>query len=68
MAISVSACSSPERQALRAQADASEAQVEVSNERLKLIDEYKECIADAGEDKSKAEAFESYLKAAEALQ
>ncbi len=61
------ACSSPERQALRAQEEAHETQAEVGKERLKLIEEYKECIADAGEDSSKANACESYLKAAEAL-
>ncbi len=62
------ACSSPERQALRAQTDASNAQAEVSNERLKLVEQYKECISDAGADSAKAAACESYLKAANALQ
>jgi hypothetical protein len=68
VAISLLACGSPERQAQRAQADASDAQAKVSNERLKLIEKYEECIADAGADTAKAEACDSYLKAANALQ
>ncbi len=68
VAIFFLACSSPERQALRAQADASDAQAEVSNQRVKLIEEYKECIADAGADSAKVEACDSFLKAAKALQ
>lgn len=68
VAIFLLSCGSPERQALRAQADVSNAQVDVSNERLKLIEEYKECVADAGADSVKADACDSYLKAAKALQ
>ncbi|MCP4339928.1 MAG: hypothetical protein GY799_13815 [Desulfobulbaceae bacterium] len=43
-------------------------QEEVQNERLSLIDEYKDCIDAAGADSAKAEACDRYLKAAEALQ
>lgn len=68
VALSLLACGSPERQALRAQADASNTQAEVNNERLKLIEEYQKCTADAGTDSAKAETCESYLKAANALQ
>lgn len=67
VAISLLACGSSERQSNRAQADASDTQAEVNNERLKLIEEYKKCIADAGDDSAKAETCESFLKAADAL-
>lgn len=60
VAISLLACGSSERQADRAQAN-------VNNERLKLIEEYKKCTADAGADSAKAETCESYLKAANGL-
>ena len=60
-AILLSACSTPKERAYMAQE-------EVHNERLDLIDEYKECIDDAGEDSIKVEACDKYLKAAEALQ
>lgn len=68
VAISLSACGSSERTSNRAQAEASNTQAEVNNERLKLIEEYKKCTADAGADSAKAETCESYLKAANALQ
>ena len=54
------ACSSP-------QDDAAEAQENVSNERLELVEQYKECVDDAGDDSAKVEACDTYLKAAEAL-
>jgi len=53
-------CSTPKEKAY-------EAQEEVHKERLELVDEYKACIKDAGDDKAKAEACERYLKAADAL-
>jgi hypothetical protein len=56
----MAACSSP-------QDDAARAQEEVSNERLKLIDEYRACMNEAGGDNAKVEACDTYLKAAEAL-
>ena len=43
------------------------AQAEVSNERLKLVETYQKCIAEAGDDSMKAEACEQYIKAADAL-
>jgi hypothetical protein len=55
------ACSSP-------QDDAARAQENVSNERLKLVEQYKECINDASGDAAKVEACDSYLGAAQALQ
>ena len=53
-------CSSPQDRAFKAQE-------RVHAERLKLIDEYKDCLKDAGDDKSKTEACDQYLNAAEAL-
>ena len=53
-------CSSPQDRAY-------EAQEHVHEERLKLVDEYRECLEDAGDDKMKVETCDQYLKAAEAL-
>lgn len=60
-AILLSACATPKERAYEAQED-------VHNERLSLIEEYKDCLDDAGEDNAKAETCDSYLKVAEALQ
>jgi len=60
LALALSACSSPQDRAYKAQE-------KVHNERLELIDEYKACIKKAGDDKVKVEACGQYLKAAEAL-
>ena len=57
----LAACSSP-------QDDAAEAQEKVSEERLKLIDQYRECMDAAEGDDTKMGECDSYLKAAEALQ
>jgi hypothetical protein len=54
------ACSSPQDKAYKAQE-------KVHKERLKLVDQYKNCLKEAGEDKQKIEACDQYLKAAEAL-
>jgi hypothetical protein len=54
------ACSSPENRAYRAQE-------KMHTERLRLVDEYKKCLKEAGNDKEKVEACDQYLKAAEAL-
>ena len=51
----------------RAQKDSYKAQENVANERLKLVEDYRQCIEKAGEDQQKVEACDSYLKAAEAL-
>lgn len=53
-------CASPQDKAAKAQ-------TKVSNERLKLVEDYKKCIKKAGADKAKAEQCESFLKAADAL-
>jgi hypothetical protein len=54
------ACSSAEKKAHKSQ-------TAVNEERLELIDEYKECVEDAGDDQAKQAQCEQYLKAAEAL-
>jgi len=60
LAVSISACSS-------AQSRAYKAQETVHKERLRLVDEYKKCLRKAGDDQEKTEACDQYLKAAEAL-
>jgi len=54
------ACSTPQERAYKAQE-------KVHSERLKLVDEYKKCVENAGTDNVKIEACDRYLKAAEAL-
>jgi len=44
-----------------------EAQEKVHKERLRLVEEYKKCVENAGSDKQKLETCDQYLKAAEAL-
>jgi len=53
-------CASPQDRAY-------EAQEKVHKERLKLVEEYKKCVENAGSDKPKLETCDQYLKAAEAL-
>ena len=60
-------CSTPEEKAAKAQQESYEAQGAVAEERLKLVDEYRKCVTDSGEDALKMEACDTYLKAAEAL-
>jgi len=63
----VAGCSSPEERAAAAAESASEAEEEVARRRLELVDKYQTCIEEAAGDAMKAEACESYLKAADAL-
>ncbi len=67
VAILIGACGSPEKKAHKASAKTSKAEEKVHTERLKLVDQYKKCVEDAGEDQAKVEACDSYLKAADAL-
>ena len=67
VAMLIGACGSPEKRAHKAGAKASKAQEKVHTERLKLVEQYKTCVENAGEDKAKVEACDSYLKAADAL-
>jgi len=64
----IAACASPEDKAYTAKAKSSNYQSKIAQERLKLVDDYRQCVKKAGEDKPKIEACDSYLKAAEALQ
>ena len=61
------ACSTPQERAAEAQEGAYDSQKKVADERLKLVDKYQACVKDAGGDKQKEAACESYLKAADAL-
>ena len=60
VAMLFSSCSSPQDRAY-------EAQEQVHEQKLKLIDEYRECFKDAGDDRLKLQTRDQYLKAAEAL-
>lgn len=60
VAFAMLGCSSPQDKAF-------EAQEKVYNERLRLVEKYRECVDDAGGDKVKVEACDQYLKASEAL-
>jgi hypothetical protein len=45
----------------------SEAETAVQKERQRLVEEYQQCLKDAGDDKEIIEVCDKYLKAAEAL-
>ena len=53
--------------ASRAQKRAYRAEEAISKQRLDLVEQYQQCVADAGNDLQKIEACDSYLRAAEAL-
>lgn len=61
------ACSSPHKDAARAQEKSHQAQEDVAKQRLKLVDQYQSCVKKASGDAEKIEACDSYLRAAEAL-
>jgi hypothetical protein len=67
IAILLAGCASPQDKAANAQRQASQADVKIKQERLKMIDEYKKCISDAGDDSMKADNCDRILKAIEAL-
>ena len=56
----LTACSSPQDRAYKAQQ-------KVHEERLELIDKYQKCMKKAGDDEKKKQDCDQYLKAAEAL-
>ena len=64
----LAACSTPQERAAKAQERSYEAQEDVARERLKLVDQYKDCVSDAAGDAQKIEMCDTYLRAAEALQ
>ena len=63
----LSACSTPQEDAAKAQKRSFEAQEEVARQRLELVEKYQVCVEDAAGNSLKVEACESYLKAVEAL-
>ena len=63
----LAACSNPHKDAARAQESVHKANEKVVNQRLALIEKHQKCVSDAAGDTGKAEACDSYLKAAEAL-
>ena len=63
----LAACASPQEKAAKAQEKSAKADLQIKNERLKLLDEYKACVEDAGEDRAKLESCDQTLKAIEAL-
>jgi len=67
LAAALVGCSTPEEKAAYATRDAARADLKIKEERLKMIDQYKACVSDAGGDAQKAEACDSILKAIEAL-
>lgn len=68
--LALGACSSatPEERAAQAKQRSYEAQASIARERLRLVDQYRDCVIEAGEDLVKVEACDTFLKAAEALQ
>ena len=60
VALVLMSCSSPQDRAY-------EAQENVHNERLALVEKYQNCLKEAGDDNMKVESCDQYLKAAEAL-
>ena len=63
----LAACSTPQEKAAKAQEKSAKADLEIKNQRLKLLDDYKACVEDAGEDRAKLETCDQTLKAIEAL-
>jgi hypothetical protein len=63
----LAACSSPQKDAAKAQEGAFEAQEKVARQRLELVEKYQACVDEAAGDQLKIDACDSYLKAAEAL-
>ncbi len=63
----LTACSTPEQDAAKAQKRSYDALGAVAKERLELVDKYQTCVVESAGDNLKIEACDSYLKAAEAL-
>ncbi len=63
----LTACSSPEEDAAKAQKRSYDALGAVAQERLELVDKYQTCVEEAAGDNLKIEACDTYLRAAEAL-
>ena len=67
MVTALAACSTPQEKAAKAQEKSSKAELQIKQERLKLLDEYKSCVKEAGDDRAKADECDRILKAIEAL-
>jgi len=66
--ISTSACTGvSQRNAARSQNNAYKAQGAVAEQRLEFVEQYQDCVANAGNDQLKVESCDVYLKSAEAL-
>ena len=66
--LATSACTGASvRNAARAQNQAYKAQEAVAEQRLKFVEQYQQCVAEAGNNLAKVEACDTYLKSAEAL-
>ena len=63
----LTACSSPEERAAKAQERSYKAQEDLVKQRLAFVEQYQECVANAGGDELRIEACDSYLRSAEAL-
>ena len=63
----LAACSSPEKRAAEAQERSYDAMGAVAEERLKLVEQYRECVGESAGDTQRIEACDSFLRAAEAL-
>ncbi len=63
----LAACSSPQEDAAKAQEGAYSAQEKVAQQRLELVEKYRNCVDEAAGEQLKIDACDSYLKAAEAL-
>jgi ABC-type enterochelin transport system substrate-binding protein len=75
LVLALTACGSAERRAARAQASAASAQESAATaeedrvrQRLDLIEQYQECVREAGGIAGQIEACDTYLNAAAALQ
>jgi uncharacterized protein YcfL len=60
VAFALTGCSSSQDKAYKAQEG-------VHKQRLELVEQYQECMKEAGDDTLKADSCEQYLKASEAL-
>ena len=63
----LTACSNPQDRAAKAQQRSYEAQEGIAKKRMEFVEKYQKCVADAGSDKQRVEACDTYLRSAEAL-
>ena len=68
MVAALTACSSPQDKAAKAQEESAKADTQLTEERLRLTKEHEKCVADAGQDEAKLAQCDQILKRIEALQ